>query len=534
MPVVNHAFSRQINGWYCGPAATQVALSAKGVARTQDVLAGLLHTTTEGTGSSADVVRVLNGLLGAGTYEATFIGGMDATAEQVDELRRDVRYTIDAGYALVCNVAGPIVAQDGAPYRYDGGHYVAVVGYDVPDDTVLVADVNVREYWITTGQLATWIASRGYSSRVGAALPVPPPAPGPGASTIFGVDLSDFDAARGLTPAIVATFRAAGISFLTHKSVEVTQSGTVVHQRIGDQLTAGRDSGIPYLGAYIVARSGPSAEAQVAEHVRVLDQLVPWWRTFPGFFHQVDLEHWDYDAVPAAVGNAIAGVIRAQTHHPVVMYASRGQYGAESLSAPRWNANYPSRAQGDYRALYVAAGGNTGPGWAAYGSPTLVPEIWQYSSTATVAGQAGTDANAFRGTERDFGHMLGLTPDDEGDDDMAVKKGSICVGGSAGVLAWTDDVLGPVYRNIVDWKYKDMYAAEGWSLDPAGNAWEVDQLADLGELFSVAQARYYAALHAAAGGGASGPVTVSDDSVARIADAAADEIAKDPERDGTD
>lgn len=175
--ILNHAFQIQQTGYWCGPAAVRVALSARGVVPSQQELAIKLGTTVNGTDSSNDVVRVLNQYLGAGIYEATFIPGQDATAAQRDEFRRDVHQSIDNGYAIVANVVGTIRPNDGGSYTYSGGHYVAIVGYD-GSDNVFVADIAAREYWVSVAAMATWIAARGYASSTVSA-PAPPSPAGP-------------------------------------------------------------------------------------------------------------------------------------------------------------------------------------------------------------------------------------------------------------------------------------------------------------------------------------------------------------------
>ena len=50
----------QPNGYYCGPAATRIALSAHDAPRSFDALAGELGTTRDGTRSVDDITRVLN------------------------------------------------------------------------------------------------------------------------------------------------------------------------------------------------------------------------------------------------------------------------------------------------------------------------------------------------------------------------------------------------------------------------------------------------------------------------------------------
>src|SRR5678809_1187013 len=134
-----HEFELQPNGWYCGPASTRVALSVQGVIKSQDVLAESLGTTRNGTDSSLNIVATLNKFVGAAIYAPTFIGGTDASVAQRDQLREDVKNSVDNGYAVVANVVGPISPNDYGYYNYSGGHYVCVVGYD-DNDNVLVAD----------------------------------------------------------------------------------------------------------------------------------------------------------------------------------------------------------------------------------------------------------------------------------------------------------------------------------------------------------------------------------------------------------
>lgn len=218
--------------------------------------------------------------------------------------------------------------------------------------------------------------------------------------TIFGTDLSDFDWGRG--PMDLAAMRRDGIDFVSHKATEGT---SVRHVHYGTILTRARDAGIPVLGAYHVVRSAGALSAQVKSFTGYLDEATPWWRSHPNFFLQVDLEHWSYDQVAASTGTAFADQLAAATGHAVIIYASKGQYGsALGGGRPLWNANYPVSRAGGYAALYAAAGGDTGPGWASYSG--RVPVFWQYSSSATIGTQPGCDANAYRGSLQ---QLLALT-----------------------------------------------------------------------------------------------------------------------------
>jgi len=165
---LTYLFDGQETGWFCGPASVQIALRCRGINRTETELARQLGTDTFGTDSSADVVRVLNQILGAGTYDDTYIPGATATAAEAAALKAVLVRSIDAGYAIVANVVGTVTAVDGQQYTYDGGHYVAVTGYRAGGDAAFVADVGApAQYWVTTKALAVWIAERGYSYKVG-------------------------------------------------------------------------------------------------------------------------------------------------------------------------------------------------------------------------------------------------------------------------------------------------------------------------------------------------------------------------------
>src|SRR5213593_3223694 len=113
--------------------------------------------------------------------------------------------------------------------------------------------------------------------------------------TLFGWDASHFDGT--LTTAILARAKAEGITWFTHKIGEGTG-----YDDPGDltALAAARNAGIQFIGGYFVPRSNATINAQVDACIRLADRDEGWWRDFPGWFWQVDLERWPYDAVPAA------------------------------------------------------------------------------------------------------------------------------------------------------------------------------------------------------------------------------------------
>ncbi|WP_329106017.1 C39 family peptidase [Micromonospora sp. NBC_01699] len=165
--VLDYDYEAQINGWYCGPAAARIALTARDRQPSQDDVAAALGTTFNGTNSADDTTRGLNALAKTDFYRSTFIPGTPSPA-QMDRLQADVVHAVSSGYAVVANIVGSATDVDGGWHAYDGGHYLTVVGYRDSGRTVQIADpayVNgVSSYWMTTIDLANWMATRGYSA----------------------------------------------------------------------------------------------------------------------------------------------------------------------------------------------------------------------------------------------------------------------------------------------------------------------------------------------------------------------------------
>ncbi|WP_433618230.1 C39 family peptidase [Dactylosporangium sp. CA-139114] len=167
--VLAYDFQLQPNFYYCGPAATRIALTAAGHAISQDRAASLLGTTTNGTNSALDTTRVLNSVIGGGrtVYRTREIPAYPATPAQAKQLQADVVSTVSSGRAVVANIAGHLTDNAGVFHSYEGGHYLTVVGYQDGGSTVKIADpANPRgdgTYWVSTPKLADWISQRGYS-----------------------------------------------------------------------------------------------------------------------------------------------------------------------------------------------------------------------------------------------------------------------------------------------------------------------------------------------------------------------------------
>lgn len=219
---------------------------------------------------------------------------------------------------------------------------------------------------------------------------------------IYGWDMSHYDA-----PSIGAAL-AEGFSFITHKA-----GGDAVDSELAAWWSGVKDLSLPsgragssgptkpLLGAYWVLYPGRPA-ARADEFIARLDAQCQGWRDRP-FLLQVDCEIWRDDrSTKPGLADIKAFCDRLRTRLPrlrPVVYASAGQYGSSltGLGYPLWNARYPLGDQaGTAATLYARCGGDAGKGWAAYSGQT--PTIWQFTASATIAGQRTSDANAYRGT----------------------------------------------------------------------------------------------------------------------------------------
>ncbi len=160
-------YEAQDTFYYCGPAATRNALSVQGKNIDQHDMAKRMGTTENGTDSINDITPVLNKETGKDVYRSVEIPGTKADDKQTDKLREDVKRTVDDGRAVVANIAGTTTDTTGTTHSFEGGHYVSVTGYRDAGKQVKIADSAnpaTAEYWLTTDNLADWIATRGYTA----------------------------------------------------------------------------------------------------------------------------------------------------------------------------------------------------------------------------------------------------------------------------------------------------------------------------------------------------------------------------------
>ncbi|WP_433159992.1 C39 family peptidase [Kribbella sp. CA-247076] len=168
LKTLNIDFQYQQTGYWCGPAATRIALSARISPPSQQQLANELPTDENGTDWIGQVTRVLNNHLGTGWYETKEMPNDPPTQAQRDLLWRDVVLDIDNNYPIVANIVAPANNHPPGYPNYTIWHYFTVIGYDTSDMTVLIADpagfAPTATYWLTFNQLATLIPPKGYSA----------------------------------------------------------------------------------------------------------------------------------------------------------------------------------------------------------------------------------------------------------------------------------------------------------------------------------------------------------------------------------
>lgn len=240
--------------------------------------------------------------------------------------------------------------------------------------------------------------------------------------TMFLWDASNYDWSRG--PMDLHAAYTDGIRGFTHKATEGTR---FVHDNFGAAMIRAKATGIPFLGAYVVPRTpGNNGHGTVAEQltffINYVNLHVPWWRTFPGWFWQVDTEIWSnsngvYDHVSPQVGADMCSRLRQATGKATIHYAPKWAYG-DSIPGdePLWASSYVA-GSGSYHGLYPGDGSSR---WSAYSGRT--PAILQFSSHATVGSQPTCDANAFRGTESDFAELIGASSSSTVEDDMTNEE----------------------------------------------------------------------------------------------------------------
>lgn len=186
----------QETGWWCGPAATQVVLNARGIKLQESAIAAQIEQIENpGRGDDRDgtdyvglIETFLDGQVPEAKYTSVYMPKDPPTKAQRDKLWSDLKKSIDAGWGVVANFVAPPNnyprgVKGSAGPAYGGGtvyHYVALMGYDDSPSrrAVWVADSGFQPqgYWISFDQCATLIPPKGYCyANTSVEAPAPPP-----------------------------------------------------------------------------------------------------------------------------------------------------------------------------------------------------------------------------------------------------------------------------------------------------------------------------------------------------------------------
>jgi len=166
--VLNADYQVQSTSYWCGPAATRIALSTQIAPPSQGTLASQLGTTTNGTDWIGQITNVLNNNIGAARYRTTEMPNDPPTQSQRDRLWADIVVSIDNNYPVVTNIVAPPTNHPPGYPAETIYHYFTVIGYNPVTKQVYVADPanfgGYQQYWLSFDQLATLIPPKGYSS----------------------------------------------------------------------------------------------------------------------------------------------------------------------------------------------------------------------------------------------------------------------------------------------------------------------------------------------------------------------------------
>ena len=93
-------FQTQINDYYCGPASASMIVTSLGRPRTQQQMASLLGTTTNGTNAGNGVANALNAVMKGSRYKFNWVWH---TYNEIDKFKDNVTHAISYGNPVMVN-----------------------------------------------------------------------------------------------------------------------------------------------------------------------------------------------------------------------------------------------------------------------------------------------------------------------------------------------------------------------------------------------------------------------------------------------
>ena len=226
----------QETGWWCGPAATQTVLQAKGIRIPErDIAAAIEEIENPGRGDDKDgtdyiglIEIYLDRKVPEAKFTSTYMPNDPPTTAQKDRLWRSLTRSIDAGWGVVANIVAPPnnppAATKGSvrppyPSWLTTFHYVALMGYDdnPSNRAVWVADSaafgGITGWWCPfdgRGSICSLIPPKGYCyADVAAPQPQPKPEPAKPAVDFTRTDIEWRATQYGDPDAVAAIVAAA-------------------------------------------------------------------------------------------------------------------------------------------------------------------------------------------------------------------------------------------------------------------------------------------------------------------------------------
>lgn len=137
----------QETGWWCGPAATQIALNARGIKIPEAKIAEAIEQLENpGRGDDRDgtdyiglIEQYLDRMVPQARYTSVYMPQDPPSQVQKDRLWRHIVQSIDAGWAVIVNIVAPPwnppTASKGSkpppyPRHLTTFHYAVIAGYD--------------------------------------------------------------------------------------------------------------------------------------------------------------------------------------------------------------------------------------------------------------------------------------------------------------------------------------------------------------------------------------------------------------------